>query len=367
MALFSSSSAYIGLDIGTSSLKVVELIDRRRRLEVVTYAQANLSNLLTDVVGDDEDEIRAVAAVVSRMLDSASVSTDQVIAALPSSVVFSTVLTLPDIPEPDMDKAVHFAARDVVPANLDEMVLGWSRVGQPPHMENEKPTTAPPATPVSPSSNLQTVPVFVTAAPKDLVTRYTKLMELLRLELFALEVETFPLVRSLLTNQYDSAMIVDIGDRVTTFHIIDGGTPRVSHTIEHGGRAISANIAQALALSPAAAEQKKVEFGLINQAPPELTIAAMQVVQKILDQAQHLLQLYERKAGRALTKTVLIGGGANLRGLTAVWSEFIGHSVTVGNPWRGLAYPQTLDARLHELGPMYAVAVGLAQRGFSKV
>src|SRR5688572_20711844 len=102
MALFSPSSAVLGLDIGTSSLKMVELLARRKGLEVATYAQANLSNLLTEVVGDDADEIQAVANTVSRMLEQSGVATDKVVAALPSSVVFSTVLTLPVIPAQDM-------------------------------------------------------------------------------------------------------------------------------------------------------------------------------------------------------------------------------------------------------------------------
>lgn len=364
VALFGPSSAVVGLDIGTSSLKVVELISRRKGLEVATYAQANLSNLLTEVVGDDADEIQAVATVVTRMLDQAGVSTDKVVAALPSSVVFSTVLTLPDIPDQDMEKAVSFAARDVVPANLDEMVLGWSRVGSAPHMNPQATpaASAPTTTPSGPA-----IPVFVTAASKELVTRYTKLMEILQLELVALEVETFPLARSLLSSPTDCALITDIGDRVTTFHIIDGGTPRVSHTIEYGGYAITSLIAQRLALDIASAEQMKVEHGLNSSASKDLLAVLTTAVERVTTPALQLIKLYERREGRAIQKSVLIGGGANLRGLADVWTKAVGHQAMVGNPWRGMSFPQELDMRLQQLGPTYAVAVGLAQRGFSRV
>lgn len=364
MALFGPSSAVIGLDIGTSSLKVVELISRRKGLEVATYAQANLSNLLTEVVGDDADEIQAVAGVVTRMLDQAGVSTDKVVAALPSSVVFSTVLTLPDIPDQDMEKAVRFAAHDVVPANLDEMVLGWSRVGSAPHM-NPHVTAAPSAPLTTPSG--PAIPVFVTAAPKELVTRYTKLMEILHLELVALEVETFPLVRSLLSSPTDTALIADIGDRVTTFHIIGGGTPWVSHTIDYGGLGITQAVAQRLGVDLAAAEQMKMRHGLSNDTPPDLRAALTAATERLTTTATQLVKLYERRAGGTIPKSVLIGGGANLRGLADVWTAAAGHPATIGNPWRGLALPKELDTRLRQLGPTYAVAVGLAQRGFSRV
>lgn len=364
MALFGPSSAVLGLDIGTSSFKVVELLARRKGIEVATYAQANLSNLLTQVVGDDADEIQAVAMVITRMLDQAGVSTDQVVAALPSSVVFSTVLTLPDIPDQDMEKAVNFAARDVVPANLDDMVLGWSRVGQAPHMN-----AVAGSTPSAPSASAggPAIPVFVTAAPKELVARYTKLMELMRLELVALEVETFPLVRSLLASPTDSALIIDIGDLVTTFHIIDSGTPRVSHTIEYGGSGITQTIAKLMSATLPEAEQLKVEHGLGTTASKNLQTAITSAMERLTTAATQLAKVYERREGRSINKSILIGGGANLRGLTDLWTKLVGHKTVVGNPWRGMAFPKEIEARLQQLGPTYAVAVGLAQRGFSPV
>ncbi|MEX2055019.1 MAG: pilus assembly protein PilM, partial [Candidatus Andersenbacteria bacterium] len=205
------------------------------------------------------------------------------------------------------------------------------------------------------------------AAPKDVVTRYTKLIDLLKLNLFALEVETFPLVRSLLAGPQDTAMIVDIGDLVTTFHIIDQGTPRVSHSIDYGGGSVTQAIAQALAIDTAAAEEKKVSVGLKGQAAQELVQVTQAATEKLWQQAKQLLELYGRKMGRRVPKTILIGGGANMRGLPEAWAASVGHPVVVGNPWRGLSFPQTLEPRLQELGPFYAVAVGLAQRGFIPV
>lgn len=366
MALFGQSSAVLGLDIGTSSLKVVELLARRKGLEVVTYAQARLSNLLTEVVGDDADEIQAVAAVVSRLLDAAGVSTDKVVAALPCSVVFSTVLMLPDIPDQDMEQAVNFAARDKVPANLDEMVLGWSRLGQPPPQNAARPAPAAPTSPAL-STPPAGIPIFLTAAPQELVNRYTRLCELLQLELLALEVETFPLIRSLLVSPDDSALIADIGGRVTTFHIIDGGTPRVSHTIDLGGDAVTAAIAASLGASTEEAERMKIEHGLGESASEKLRAAVTHATQKMVMHATQLHRLYERREQRRIAKSVLIGGGAKLRGIAKLWSEALEHPTSVGNPWRGLAYPQELETRLQALGPTYAVTVGLAQRGFIQV
>jgi len=366
MAFLGSTNAYVGLDIGTSSLKVVELISRRNRLEVTTYAQANLANLLIHSSDNSDDAIRHVANIVGALLDSAGVASDAVVAALPSSAVFSTVLALPDIvDDEDMNQAIHFAARDVVPADLNEMILGWSRVGELPHMDNKQSTNRMKQQAKQAASDGGQIPIFVTAAPKDIIERYTKVMELVQLELVALEVETFPLVRSLLANQQDSAMIVDIGDQVTTFHIIDKGTPRVSHSVDYGGQDITQAIVEQLKLSYQEAEQQKAKFGLTNDGPEQLHLAISNATEKLMKQGERLLGLFTDQAGHSISKTILIGGGAKLKNLDQAWSDFSKHKVAVGNPWKGLAYPKELENRLHELGPTFAVAIGLAQRGFS--
>lgn len=371
MALFGASSAFVGIDIGTSTMKVVELIDRRKRIELTTYAEAGFPNILINPPGNGEDAIRATANTLKHLLESSHATTDSVVAALPSSIVFSTVLTLPDLPEEELDKAIHFAARDLVPANLEDMVLGWSRLGEPPHMDNsaQPPPASPPNTlPAAAAGSRQgaTIPVFVTAAPKTIVERYTKVIQLLKLELHAIELETFPLARSLLSQPTDSALIVDLGDKVSAFHIIDRGTPRISASLDVGGYHLTEAIKTALNLPPSEAEQQKITIGLQESAPPSLRQAIASGLQPLLQHAKRLLETYAEDSSRQITKTILIGGGANLLNLSAAWSEFLGTTVTVGNPWRGLAFPVELENRLMELGPRYAVAVGLALRGFSK-
>jgi type IV pilus assembly protein PilM len=366
--MFNSPSSFVGIDIGTSSLKVVELVSRRKRIEVATYAQANLPNILLTPPGSEEDALRRVASVLQRMLEKANVTSDVVVAALPSSVVFSTVINLPALPDEEMDKAIRFAARDVVPSDIDDTVLGWSRVGQTPHMDTDQaqsPATAAAEADKALSGSQETVPIFLTAASKNVVDRYVKLMEMMQLQLFALEVETFPLVRSLLSSPNASGLIVDIGDRATTFHVIDQGTPRFSSTVEFGGWNISQTIAKAANISVEEAEAQKIRHGLSAAAPGPIRQAAKGGVGQLTDKAKSLLDLYQSKTGRKITKSILIGGGANLRELKTEWSVALGNDTVVGNPWKGLSYPVALEARLLDVGPTYAVAVGLALRGLT--
>ncbi|MCE9643358.1 MAG: pilus assembly protein PilM [Candidatus Andersenbacteria bacterium] len=364
MALFSPKASYLGVDLGTSTAKIVELSERKNAIELVTYAEANMGNLLMNPVAGEQDAIDKTIALLQQMMEKSGSTAKNVIAALPGGLVFSTVLMLPNIPEAEMEKAVRFAARDVVPADIDEMVIGWSRVGSQAHMqtdrkekspETESKQTAAPV-PVEPTKvNMdQQIPVFVTAAPKDIVNRYIAVFQRLNMTLLALEVETFPLVRSLLTNPPTSTLLVDIGAHATTFHIIDKGIPRVSQTIEVGG------------FTEGDIEKQKIEFGILPQQDPAIRTALEATLAHQAEKAKELLAAYEQKEKHRIEKSVLIGGGANLKGLPEYWGKAVGLQAIIGNPWKDVAYPKQLEETLKAIGPRYGVSVGLALRGFAQ-
>ncbi|MEO6077160.1 MAG: pilus assembly protein PilM, partial [Candidatus Andersenbacteria bacterium] len=182
MTFFSQKPAYLGVDLGTSTAKIVELARKGDVIELVTYAEASVGNMLVNPSGDEKEAIADTIALLKQMIEKSESTAKNVIAALPGGSVFSTVLMLPNISEEEMEKAVKFAARDVVPADIDEMVIGWSRVGSQAHMQTDrKDKTGDEAEPkkivvqeegVKKVNMDKQVPVFVTAAPKDIVNRY---------------------------------------------------------------------------------------------------------------------------------------------------------------------------------------------------
>lgn len=370
MALFGSPSAYIGVDIGTSTSKIVELLDRKRRVELVTYAESNLKNLLVSPPNGNQDAVDRTAEALKAMMEKSGAVADSAVAALPGGAVFSTVLMLPHIPEAEMENAVRFAARDVIPADIDEMVLGWSRVGSEAHMTTDLAQAKEPVKMEEVKKGEEgegPVPVFITAAPKDVVDRYIAVFEKLQITLLSLEVETFSLTRSLLSPSDKATLLIDFGSRATTFHIIDGGIPRVSHTIDFGGYDITKNLGEALGIPEQEAETIKNNLGISNAQEASARTHLEGLVKRQIEKAKDLLSLYEQKQSKKISKSILIGGGANLVGLSPYWSKELGMQSTIGDPWKGLAYPATIEPILKEIGPRFGVAVGLALRGFAQV
>lgn len=402
MAFFSRKESYVGLDIGTSSIKIVELKrEGRDQIRLVTYASAKSSESLAG--STTGDSVSHVSTVAREMLRRAGVTSKEVVAALPSLSVFSAVLSLPDMNERDLEKAVVMAAKNYVPSPLKDVVLGWTAMKEEtpynppkkvlltpkPAMEGGEKNVVVTNVPkenvgVEEQRNIKTPEenaelkarkplarksseIFLTAAPKELVERYSAVIDRLDLSLIALEVESFPLSRSLLGTKKEPALLVDIGDLATNFSIVDNGYLRINQSADIGGSSLTNAIASKFGISYEVAESRKFTYGLEGGADGEGTVMAMRAaVKDIIDRGTNLKRIFERKSNKVVGRVVLIGGGANLKGLANYWQEVSGMPTEVGNPWKGIRVPQALNNRLLTIGPSFAVAVGLALREFEQ-
>ena len=192
MALLGTPRAYLGLDIGTTNIKLVELVDRGKRHELSTYAHAPLIRSIKTV------------AIVSRMLETAQTSADALVISLPNKATFCTKLTLPDLPEPELAAAIKFKAREVVPIPLEDIELTWHK---------------------------QPGGVYLAATAKTVITQYRRLANQLNLKLVGTEAEVFPLMRTHTINTKQNILFCNIGGQETTLHFIKGGSPHSSRTI----------------------------------------------------------------------------------------------------------------------------------------
>lgn len=372
MTFFSKKESFIGLDIGTSSIKLVELTrDKKEGVRLSTYASAK--NSLSLSRGGDSESVAQIATIAHEMLRRSGASATSVVAALPGLSVFSTVISLPEMNERDLEKAVVIAAKNYVPTPLKDVVLGWTAMKE--SLENELPVHADPAPKGEKEKNFESKQsgqpvrknseVFLTAASKDLVQNYSSVMERLNLNLIALEIESFPLSRSLIGSLKEPVLLVDIGSLTTNFYVVDNGYLRINQSADIGGDAITKAIATKLSISESEAEQRKYKLGLTQDgADNGLAFAAKTIVKDIIERGTSLCIIFERKRNRKVAKIILIGGGANLKGLIEFWKEASGIPAEMGNPWKGIKVPPVLNNKLLTIGTSFAVAVGLALREF---
>lgn len=345
MAWFKTNNC-VGIDVGTASVKVVELERGNTGPRLATYG---LIELESDVVRNNSSDMqKVVATAINEIAKQAQVQSKCAVSSLPGFSVFTSLIDLPKMNDRELAQAIKYEARRYVPIALDNMVLDWKVV------QTRDVTTKEGLG----SSSMQ---VLLTAAPKVLVDRYVGIFRGTKLKLVGLETEAFALARALVGNDRSPILVLDVGSSATDVIVVTNGVPILSRTVEVGGKALTETIAQSLNVSLARAEQFKRDLG-IRQHDQPMPQAIQSVVDRIVGEVQNTLKLYYGKQSQRITKIILTGGAAQLGGLSTYVEEEIKIKTFLGNPWARIAYPEALARTLQEIGPNFAVAIGLAMR-----
>lgn len=360
--------SFIGLDLGSSALKMVELRNEKGRPKLVTYGYIEKPNHILKV--DTADAKKDIVNTIKEVADKAKVSTNRVIAALPSYTVFSSIITLPEMNKKELDAAVQWEAKKFVPMPLDKMILDWQL------LEDNEDTVNMPAQNAKDmmaeqekGAQVTTQPkkyskILLTAAPADLVARYVEIFQMAGMTLEGLETEAFALERSLVGHDRAPILLVDIGATTTNISVVVSSVPVINRSIDLGGQTITKTIGSSLNVDADRAEQFKRDFGLIpsgatgNQIPKRIEFMVSSVVNEI----RYVLNLYHNQSNVQIEKIILSGGSAWLPNLPQYLSQVLNTKVIIGDPWSRIIYPVELKPVLAEIGPRLSVSVGLAMR-----
>jgi len=352
--LFKSKSK-VGIDIGTSAIKVVELSKKGARFALENYGFFELKG--TSQGGEAQSILKLpdeeIVWGIKEVLKKANIKSRDVIAAIPSFSTFATVIEMPYLSEEDLAKAIPFEARKYVPIPLDEVVLDWSIVG----------IVDQPSAPIKEIRGKgTTVEVFLAAVPKDETARYQRIMQQAGLTLSALELENAGLIRALLGNDLSATAIVNIGGRSSSIVIVNKGYERLSHNYEIGGFEITKSIARALNVSLEKAEDLKRKLGLSDSNENIIKEAMVSLVDMIIFETKKTISGYEESKNQKVSRVVLVGGIVNMPNFVNYFKQRLGREVFVGNVFSRVVYPTELTPVVQELSNNFAIATGLAMR-----
>ncbi len=340
MPLFTSQKDIFGLDIGSGAIKVVQLKPKLTgKAVLVTYGSLSLPSNITQ--SDSPKAQAEITEGIKEITKKAKVTTKNVVAALPGSAVFTTIIDLPKMTDKEVAEAIRWEAKAYVPSPLEEVSLDFKI------LERKEDKTE----------------VLIIAAPLTLVEKYTNFITSAGLNPQALEIEPLALVRSLVGNDSSCLIILDIGKLFTEISIIDGGIIRLTRNIPIGGDIFTKAIAKILKIDKEKAESIKRESGLRPQKfDPRLEKILNIITSGLVQEINKSLDFYGSRKNSDISKVILAGGSANIRGLQEDLQEALSLPVEIGNPWKEIDYPPILTPKLEEIGPMFAVAVGLAMR-----
>lgn len=367
---FKSQKSCLGVDLGSSSIKIVELKKNDEGIELGTYGYAKFK--IGDVRKDPVAQQEKFGAILKQLYKESKVNTRNAIASLPPFFVFSSITSLPEMPKEDMEPAIRWEARKVIPLPLEQIELKWQKIElhetQGKSLGSVKKKNGINKN-VNPNDKKK-IQILLTGAAKKLIQRYVYVFKRAGLNLYSLETESFALSRSLLNEKQESViMIVDIGALNTNITVVKSGIPFLNKSIDIGAVTMSKIISNSLNISIERSEQFQYDIGVnMDKEDKNMPKIVEDALSPIINEIKYTLHLYEEYKGSILEsedkveKIVLCGGGCMIPNLSEYLSEMLNIKVYIGDPWEKLNYPAELQMILQEIGPNFAVAIGLALR-----
>lgn len=341
-----SAKSCLGIDIGTTSIKAVELERENNRARLVNYGTLALADYGRPAGALHASSLRLfetdVVNYLQLLLQKTNMRARNAVASLPSFAIFSTIINLPPMPEKEVIQAVQFKARQYIPLPISSVSLDWVRI----HEQK----------------------VLLLAIPNELIQKYTAIFKSAGLNLITLEAEGISCARALSTQGSDTdaepVLVIDIGTRSTGFFIIAAGLLQLMGQSDFAGASLTHSIASGLGITPRRAEDIKREQGIIRGGANELSTLLVPLIDGILNEASRLRERFtaanEKKDIRGVA---LAGGGAHLPGLVDYAAQKFNVPVVKARPWIHCAYPVAAEAALAPRGSELTIAVGAAMKG----
>ena len=330
----------IGIDIGSSAIKLVELVPAGNKWRFVSAA----SMPTTSGVTVEGSNIPAVASAISGIIKEAGMRTRRAVVALPEEQVSSHVIELPILKDAEIAQALEWQVEQYIPIPKEQATWSWEIV-----RKDEV------------SGGME---VLLVAASKSLVENYKKIVEQAGLELAAVETELTATARAMVGQSGPLTMIIDIGAKSTDLGIVRSGQLIATRTLPTAGEAFSRAIESTLALDPKQAEQYRNTYGFTaGQLEGKLAAAMQPVLAVVAGEVKKMTDFYVSKhPGEIIKSAVLSGGVAAMPNIVTSLSAILGIETIIGDPFANLIMDEVQRQAFANNGPFYGVAIGLAMR-----
>jgi type IV pilus assembly protein PilM len=343
----------LGVDIGTVSVKAVHVKRVGERVVLENYALLETKEYLdrgNAAIQTSSLKIveRDTAELLRTLVREMHATTVNAIASIPMFGVFVVPIELPLVSFEETERLLGFQVRQYLPLQLEEVNLEWVKLD-----EFDTPR------------GVRYQRLLITAVPLSTIRTHQAVFKAAGLKLVGLEIETQALTRALLSPADPPTMILDIGGESTSISIIEHGNARRTGQSEYGGAALTQTVARTLGISASRAEELKRRRGLkTSQGEYDLSTSLTPFLDAILEECRRVAAAYERDTHIAVERLMIVGGGANLAGLTEYCAAQTGFKIQTPFPFARVEYPPVLEPAMKALSSEFAVALGLGRKFF---
>ena len=332
----------IGIDIGSKSIKIVELSKSGSSWILKSSGAVGYNGQTPDKI-IDENVFKKIADLIRNIIKKVEIKTQEVNISLPESVVFTRLIKFPLLSEEEVAAAVKWEAEQYIPIPTSEAVIQYTVL--------EK------------KANSTQTSVLLVATPKSVVEKFVKVLQLAGLTPVVAETELTALARSLAPDTGVS-LLLDIGFSSTDMAIIKDSSILFTRSIAVAGEAFTRAVSQSLGIEPTQAEEYKKTYGLVeNQLEGKVKNALDPIFRVIVEEIKKAIQFYKsEEKGDAPTSIVLTGGASTMPGIVPFLTQNLGIETVVGDPFGKVTMDDETKKSLENYASLYSAAVGLAMR-----
>jgi len=339
----------VGVDFGSSSVKVLELHREGDLIKLGTYGELQLGPYADDELGKSvmlpsEKKIEALVDV----LRESKVGAKHGLFALPLSSSFVTVFSLIAKEGEDLDPRVRVEARKYIPVPMSDVSFEWTELpalGERPEDVHE---------------------VLAVAVQNEARGELDTLKNAVAMSEQPSEIELFSSMRALRKKDDTSIAIIDLGAKTSKLYIAHDGMVRRIHRVFAGGAAATQKIATELSVSFEEAENQKRNYTDTDPNAVAIKKAVVTSFERPFQEFKRVLEQYESKTGATVDRVVVTGGSASFSDMQTYASYMLDRPVDRANAFTKIAYPAFMEDVLVEIAPTFSVALGAALRSFQQ-
>lgn len=332
----------VGIDIGTKSIKVIELTKSGNAWQIKSSGAVGYNGLSPDKTQDDK-ELSVIAEVVRKIFAQIGITAKDINLSLPESLVFTRVIKFPLLSDEEVVAAVKWEAEQYIPIPIAEAVIQYSI------LERSEATSQ--------------TSVLLVAAPKAIVEKYVKVVRLAGLTPVSAETELTALARSL-SPEKGVSMLLDLGFSATDMSIVKNTRVVFTRSIPVAGEAFTRAVSQGLNITPLQAEEYKKTYGMqTDQLEGKVKLALEPVFRMVVDEIKKAIHFYQTdEKGDSPTSVIITGGASVMPGIVTFLTEALGIETVVGNSFAKVTMDPETAKNLAPYSSIYGTAVGLAMK-----
>lgn len=345
MALsLSGVSDFFGLDIGSTSVRLVQLRGAGLPKVLVKYAYVPLDSNIA--LSDSAADQQRLSQIIAQLVSQAKVTTRNVAVGIPSSRVFTTVADVDRLPGGEMAKAIQFQADSLIPTPLAESKIDWAILGDSPLDKTKQ-------------------EILLSSVPNAFIESRLDMLEAIGLNVIAFEPDNLAMARSLIApDAAEAQLLLDVGRKSTDLVVTLNGVPHLTRSIPTGVEAIVRSAMQNLNIDEKQADQFVFKFGLSkDKLEGQVYQAITPTVELLSGEIDKSIKFFQTRYTTSKIERLIVTGGASVIPEFPLYlANKFGVNVEIGNAWRNVTFSRDRQNELLSISNQFGVAVGLAER-----